>query len=93
MKLIKSTILFLSAFSSLVCIAQSGKLTGDSHSKAHPTETIKIKSSYVNDREYIMHITYAIDSLIPGKKYPVLYYTDAGSKEIGRIRGDTEEFG
>jgi len=24
-----------------------------------------------------MHVTYAIDSLIPGKKYPVLYYTDA----------------
>ena len=24
-----------------------------------------------------MHITYAMDSIIPGKKYPVLYYTDA----------------
>ena len=77
MKLIKTMIFILSAFSSLVCIAQSGKLTGDSYSKTHPTEKIKLKSSYVNDREYIMHITYAIDSLIPGKKYPVLYYTDA----------------
>ena len=77
MKLIKSIILFLFTFSNLICIAQSGKLTGDSYSKAHPTEKIKLKSSYVSDREYIVHITYAVDSLIPGKKYPVLYYTDA----------------
>ena len=77
MKLVKTILLFLSAFASFVCIAQSGKLTGDSYSKAHPTEKIKLKSSYVSDREYIIHITYAVDSLIPGKKYPVLYYTDA----------------
>jgi enterochelin esterase-like enzyme len=77
MKLIKSIILFLFTFSSLVCIAQSGMLTGDSYSKAYPTEKIRLKSSYVSDREYIVHITYAVDSLIPGKKYPVLYYTDA----------------
>ena len=77
MKLIKSIILFLFTFSSLVCIAQSGKLTGDSYSKAYPTEKNRLKSSYVSDREYIVHITYAVDSLIPGKKYPVLYYTDA----------------
>lgn len=77
MKLIKMIILFLSTFSSLVCIAQSQKLTGDSYSKAHPTEKFKLKSSYVSDREYVIHVTNTIDSIIPGKKYPVLYYTDA----------------
>ena len=40
-------------------------------------EKIKLKSSYVSDREYVIHITNTIDSIIPGKKYPVLYYTDA----------------
>ncbi len=77
MNLIKASILFLFTFSSFVCIAQSEKLTGDSYSKAHPPEKFKLKSLYANDREYIMHITYAIDSLISGKKYPVLYYTEA----------------
>lgn len=77
MKLIKTIVLFLSTFSSLVCIAQSEKLTGDSYSKAHPPESIKLKSSFATDREYVIHITYAMDSIIPGKKYPVLYYTDA----------------
>ena len=74
MKLIKTIILFVSTFSSLVCIAQN---VGDSYSKAYPTEKIKLKSSYVSDREYIIHVTNTIDSIIPGKKYPVLYYTDA----------------
>jgi len=74
MKLIKTIILFVSTFSSLVCIAQN---VGDSYSKAYPTEKIKLKSSYVSDREYVIHVTNAIDSIIPGKKYPVLYYTDA----------------
>lgn len=74
MKLIKTIILFVSTFSSLVCIAQN---VGDSYSKAYPTEKIKLKSSYVSDREYVIHVTNTIDSIIPGKKYPVLYYTDA----------------
>ncbi len=96
MKLVKTIILFLSTFSSLVCIAQSGKLTGDSYSKAHPTEKIKLKSSYVSDREYIIHITYAMDSLIPGKKYPVLYYTDAWTNVdyfnlMGKVLSDSKE--
>ena len=73
MKLIKTILLFLATFSSLVCIAQN---VGDSYSKAYPTEKIKLKSSYVSDREYVIHVTNTIDSIIPGKKYPVLYYTD-----------------
>ena len=73
MKLIKTIILLVSTFSSLVCIAQN---LGDSYSKAYPTEKIKLKSSYVSDREYVIHVTNTIDSIIPGKKYPVLYYTD-----------------
>ena len=72
MKLIKTIILFLSTFSSLVCIAQSEKLIGDSYSKAHPTEKFKLKSSYVSDREYVIHVTNTIDSIIPGKN--TLYY-------------------
>lgn len=74
MKLIKTIILFLAIFSSLVCIAQN---SGDSFSKAHPTEKIKLKSSYVSNREFVIHVTNTIDSIIPGKKHPVLYYTDA----------------
>jgi hypothetical protein len=50
MKLIKTIILLLTTFSSIICIAQGGKLTGDSYSKAHPTEKIKLKSSYVSVR-------------------------------------------
>jgi len=71
------SILMLIGFSSFVCHSQSNQLKADSYSKSKPTKTFTIKSDYAKNREYIMHVTYAMDSLIPGKKYPVLYYTDA----------------
>lgn len=88
--------LFLSIFSSLVCVAQSGSRTGDSFSKAYPPEKIKLKSSFASDREYVMHITYAMDSVIPGEKYPVLYYTDAWASVdyfnlMGNFLGNSKE--
>lgn len=76
MKLIKTILLFLATFSSLVCIAQK---VGDSYSKVYPAEKIKLQSTFASDREYVIHVTNTIDSIIPGKKYPVLYYTDAWS--------------
>lgn len=75
MKLI--SILMLIAFSNFDCHSQPNQLKADSYSKSKLTKTFSIKSNYAENREYIMHVTYAIDSLIPGKKYPVLYYTDA----------------
>jgi len=74
---IKSLLFYSYIFLSLFANAQDIKIKADSYSKANPTETFKMKSSIDNDREYIMHVTYAIDSVIQGKKYPVLYYTDA----------------
>lgn len=70
------SILMLIAFSCLAGYSQTNQLKADSYSKSKPTKTFSIKSDYAENREYIMHVTYAIDSLIPGKKYPVLYYTD-----------------
>ena len=70
------SIVLLISISGHVCHAQPKQLKADSYSKSKPTQTFSIKSDYAKDREYIMHVTYAIDSLIPGKKYPVLYYTD-----------------
>lgn len=75
MKLISTLILI--AFSNLSGYSQTNQLKADSYSKSKPTKTFSIKSDYAGNREYRMHVTYAIDSLISGRKYPVLYYTDA----------------
>ena len=75
MKLISTLILI--AFSNFICYSQTNQLKADSYSKSKIPKTFSIKSNYAENREYVMHVTYAIDSLIPGKKYPVLYYTDA----------------
>ena len=80
MKLI--SILMLIVFSSFECHSQPDQLKADTYSKSKPTKIFSIKSDYAENREYIMHVTYAMDSLIPGKKYPVLYYTD------GWLNGD-----
>ena len=62
---------------SLSAFAQTKtKLYGDVYTKAHPAEEFSIKSKFAKDREYKMYVTYAIDSLVAGKKYPVLFYTD-----------------
>ena len=96
MKYIRTIVLFLSTFSSLVCVAQSEKLIGDSYSKVYPPEKIKLKSTFASDREYVMHVTYAMDPIIPGKKYPVLYYTDAWANVdyfnlLGNFLGNSKE--
>ena len=39
-------------------------------------DNITLTSDY-NKRTYKIHISTSFDSAVPGKKYPVLYYTDA----------------
>ncbi len=72
-----NSILMLIVLSNYACYSQTNELKADSYSKSRPPDSFSIKSDYGGNREYVMHVTYAIDSLISGKKYPVLYYTDA----------------
>lgn len=74
MKLI--LIFLLITFSSLAAFAQSDAKKGDSFSEVMSPEKFSIKSVYAVNREYIMDVTYAMNSIVPGETYPVLYYTD-----------------
>ncbi len=65
---------------------QNIKQKGDTYVQANPTLKFSLASSYVKDRVFNMHVTFAMDSVKKGKKYPVLLYTDGyGSVDLFNV--------
>ena len=89
-KLFFTVIIIAAIANSLVAQPISKKIIGDTYTKSHPTKQFSINSTNVKGREFKMHVTYAMDSYIEGKKYPVLYYTDGwlGSIELFNSMGN-----
>ena len=71
-----STILALLICVTVAC-SQSGDF-GKNEFNLYRPEVVSIRSQYVKDMEYKLHITLPpTDNNMPDKKYPVLYYLDA----------------